>query len=246
MKKILFLFFVIASIAFCFSQENNASLQKKENVTQKKFNTKALEEYKKDSNFNYEEAKKEPTVLEKIIDWAYTQLIRLVSWLMGDRYATGIVSFIFKAIPYLALLILLFLITKFFLKLNTKKHTETTNTNKPYIKLNLEEELLTKANLAQLIAKAIEAKNYRLAIRYQYISLIKKLKEKEIITWEQQKTNEDYSKEIKQLKLKKHFNKLTHLYDFIWYGNFKITESAYQKTTLDFQKINHLITTKID
>lgn len=246
MKKILFLFFIITSITFCFSQENNTPLQKRENVTQRKFNTKALEKYKKDSNFNYEEVKKEPTILEKTIDWIYTQLIRLVSWLMGDRYATGIVSFIFKAIPYLALLILLFLITKFFLKINTKNLTETTNTKKHYVKLISEEELITKANLTQLITKAIEAKNYRLAIRYQYINLIKKLKEKEIITWQQQKTNEDYSKEISNIPLKNKFNKLTHLYDFIWFGNFKITENAYQKTKLDFEKINHLITTKVE
>lgn len=246
MQKLLFFFFIISSITLGFSQEKASTLPKdKSNISQKKFDAKKIEAYKKNSDFNYEEAEVEPSFLEIVIDWIKHKLIHFFSWLFGDRYALGIVATIFKVLPYIVLAVLLFLIIKFFLRVNSNNLSESSKNNASYVKLTQEEELLTKANLSELIAKALQEKNYRLAIRYQYINVIKKLQEKEIITWEQQKTNEDYSKEITNLPLKNQFNKLTFLYDFVWYGNFKISEDSYQKVRVDFDKITSLIPKKL-
>lgn len=78
--------------------------------------------------------------------------------------------------------------------------------------------------------------NYRLAVRYYYLWLLKKLSQREIIDWHWDKTNSDYLYEIKDSNLKKDFEYLSYLYDYSWYGEFPIDEAAFGKAEKAFQK----------
>jgi len=101
--------------------------------------------------------------------------------------------------------------------------------------------LIKNEDLSVLIQKAIEQKNYRLAIRYYYLLALQKLSKHEFIEWQQEKTNEDYIKEIKQSLLKSKFSSSTYLYDFVWYGNFDINELEFAKAEAEFNELNKLI-----
>ncbi len=92
--------------------------------------------------------------------------------------------------------------------------------------------------------KAIAQKNYRLAVRYSYLNVLKQLEEKEIISWEQQKTNKDYIQEISEKNIKNSFEKLTRLYDFVWYGKFQINHIEFAKVQANFEKATILINKK--
>jgi len=105
------------------------------------------------------------------------------------------------------------------------------------IHLSEDENLLKNANFEELIAKAINDQNYRLAIRYFYLKILKQLTEIELIKWEIQKTNEDYIKELSEKRIKEKFKSITRLYDFVWYGNFKINESQFSLVKLDFNSL---------
>jgi len=76
-----------------------------------------------------------------------------------------------------------------------------------------------------------------LAIRYFYLKILKQLTEIELIKWEIQKTNEDYIKELSEKRIKEKFKSITRLYDFVWYGNFKINESQFSLVKLDFNSL---------
>ena len=206
----------------------------------RKFDTDNLEKYKNDKDFNYEVAKRKVTLLERIWDWIQRVLLKILSWLFGVGKAVGILAMIVKVLPYLIAGIVLYLLLKFFLKVDINTLISG-KTSKAIVNLSDEEELIKNEDLSLLINKAIEQKNYRLAIRYYYLLILQRLSKHDLIDWQQQKTNEDYIKEIKLSSLKNKFASSTYLYDFVWYGNFDINESEFAKAEVKFNELNKLI-----
>jgi len=137
----------------------------------------------------------------------------------------------------------LFLLIKFFLKVNSNSIVSNASNN-PVVSITEDEALIKHKDLLKLIKQAIDQKNYRLAIRFYYLNIIKQLEENELITWEQQKTNEDYIQEISKENIKSSFKDLTRLYDFVWYGNFEIDETKFVKVAANFEATTNLINSK--
>ena len=245
MRTLLFFFFILFSVGVLAQTDSLKVKNDKSTIQQKKFNTKNLENYKSSKEFIYEEGtvKAEPSFLERVFNWFIRQLSRLLEWIFGVKYAKGILANILAALPYIIAGIVLFLLFKFFLKVNSNSIIRTAK-NKSVVLITEEEELIKTKDILKLIQKAIAQKNYRLAVRYYYINMLKQLEDKHLITWEQQKTNEDYSKEIKHKVIQKSFVNLTRLYDFIWYGNFTINETEFMRVASDFSQITHLIQKK--
>lgn len=85
-----------------------------------------------------------------------------------------------------------------------------------------------------LIASAEGDDNYRLAVRYYYLWLLKTLSEAEIINYDVEKTNSDYYIEIEQTQTKEEFSYTSYLYNYIWYGEFDIDDHQFQKAKMAF------------
>lgn len=86
-----------------------------------------------------------------------------------------------------------------------------------------------EANFKTLISKAESEDNYRLAIRYYYLWLLKTLSQAEIIEYDVEKTNSDYYLEINNETIKKEFSYTSYLYNYIWYGEFDIDSQQFDK-----------------
>ncbi|WP_204346527.1 DUF4129 domain-containing protein [Psychroserpens algicola] len=86
-----------------------------------------------------------------------------------------------------------------------------------------------QTDFQSLIKSAESENNYRLAIRYYYLWLLKILSEAEIIDYDVEKTNSDYYLEIKKEATKKEFSYTSYLYNYIWYGEFDIDELQFKK-----------------
>ncbi len=108
------------------------------------------------------------------------------------------------------------------------------------INLNLAEEHIENLDLDALINDAIQQKNYRLAIRYQYLKVLKTLSQHQIIEWHYEKTNQDYEKEIEAPKIRLLFKDVSYLYDHIWYGEQEIDDLKYQAAEIKFININNI------
>ena len=104
--------------------------------------------------------------------------------------------------------------------------------------LNEEEELVKTKDITKLIQEAVKAEDYRLAVRYYYLWFLQKLDQHKVIEYESQKTNQDYTQEISAAPLKKQFAVITRIYEFIWYGNFEVSENAYYLAEKDFSKMD--------
>ncbi|MBN8697586.1 MAG: hypothetical protein J0L87_13730 [Bacteroidetes bacterium] len=96
------------------------------------------------------------------------------------------------------------------------------------------DEDIHKINFEELIAKAIANKDYRKAVRLHFLKLLKDLTDKNLIKWQIDKTNHDYSIELAQSKYSSQFQELSLLYEYIWYGDFDINESNFKNTITKF------------
>lgn len=88
----------------------------------------------------------------------------------------------------------------------------------------------------QLTQSAKKTGDYRMAVRYYYLWLLKKFTDNEIIDWHWDKTNSDYLYEIKNNVLKKDFEYLSYIYDYSWYGDFPLNDESFEKAEKAFLK----------
>lgn len=97
------------------------------------------------------------------------------------------------------------------------------------------EEDIQKLDTKALIAQAVAEGNYRLAIRLNYLDILKKLDEKNWINWRRNKTNQDYVLELRKSKHGQEFAQLTRQFDISWYGDFPISKELYEQIEPGFQ-----------
>ncbi|MCK8522875.1 hypothetical protein M0D21_14955 [Aquimarina sp. D1M17] len=107
----------------------------------------------------------------------------------------------------------------------------------------ISEEHIEKINLDELIKNALKEKNYRLAIRYMYLKALQDLSIKNFIDYHFEKTNTDYYREISDITLKQNFNRVSYLYDYIWYGKFDLDEASFINAKQSFDQLNQNINT---
>lgn len=97
-----------------------------------------------------------------------------------------------------------------------------------------------KINFDELIADAISKNDYRKAVRLHFLKLLKDLTDKNLITWQIDKTNNDYSMELSNSKFSSQFKELALMYEYIWYGDFQLDEHNFKSSINKFKefKIN--------
>lgn len=67
--------------------------------------------------------------------------------------------------------------------------------------------------------KAIAEGDFRMAIRMQYIRVLQYLNDNKLIKWKPDKTNRHYLRELRDLGIYNSFRELSHIYEWVWYGN---------------------------
>ena len=88
----------------------------------------------------------------------------------------------------------------------------------------------------KLIQETLTKGDNRLVIRHYYLWILKRLAEKNIIDWHTEKTNSDYLYEIQSTDLRNDFQYLSYLYNYIWYGEFKMNEETFSNAKKSFEK----------
>lgn len=238
MKKAFLIILLLLFVAPIFAQQDSLVVKTDKNspIELKKFDQENLNEYKADEEFDYTVYKPKETIFSKIWEWIKRMLMKFLSWIFGVERASNILLMIIGALPYIILLVVLIILLKLFLKVKTSS-LRTGKTEQAKVFMTEDEEIINNKNIQELIDAAIKQGNFRLAVRYYYLQALQKLQEKELIDWQQQKTNEDYLKEIKQQSISEKFSNLTYLYDFVWYGNFEINETEFGQVAAKFDAL---------
>ena len=242
--RLFFFFFFYGVLLFSNVDQQDSLIVKydTEPLEIKKIDKKYLELYTNnpDFDYDYEIMKQDISWWQDFKTWLNNIFQKLFTWIFGIGKAVGYLAILFKIIPYILLLLLLFLLIKFFLNVNSRSILQSKK-NQALVSLSEEERIIKNDDIQQLIQKALTDENYRLAVRYYYLYILQLMSEKELITWELQKTNDDYLNEIKKQDLKQDFTKITRLYDYIWYGNFDIDEAKYSRAETAFLSLQRMV-----
>jgi hypothetical protein len=103
----------------------------------------------------------------------------------------------------------------------------------------VEEEVITgESDFDLLIKQALQQRNYRLAVRYQYLKTLHKLADKKLVELAADKTNYQYVREIGNPAYQNDFAALTLNYEYVWYGEFEIEENIYRNMNEKFNQLN--------
>lgn len=100
---------------------------------------------------------------------------------------------------------------------------------------------LSNTDFNTLTSDAEKSGEFRLAIRYYYLWLLKELSAAEIIEYDVEKTNSDYHNEIAPKSIKKQFAYTSYLYNYIWYGEFDVNNQDFDKAKNSFVKFLNTI-----
>ena len=90
------------------------------------------------------------------------------------------------------------------------------------------QENIHEIDFKESIEKLEINRDYRSAIRYHFLFVLKRLTDHALISWNPEKTNKDYLRELKTTDLKHSFSELSYIFDFVWYGEFEVSEERYK------------------
>ncbi len=239
-----YLYLIILCFGFnllTFAQESKRPDYYDDSTIEKKtISKKDLETYKSDDDFDYTETKKEESILDKFLRWLRNILRQFWEAIFGVGTASGFLYFVFRILPYILLGVLIYLLVRFFLKVNSN-NLITKNQQKGQVAFSEEEQIIKNEDINALINEAVSQKNYRLAVRYYYLLSLKNLSERHIIEWQPQKTNEDYTQELSQSNYQLDFENITRIYDYVWYGEFNVDAFKFENLKLPFEALNKTI-----
>lgn len=128
---------------------------------------------------------------------------------------------------FLVIGLVLFLIIKILSNLN-----KNPNIKKQDISIEAIEEIEEKIHeidLEALLQDAINQKNYHIALRINFLIIIKALSERNSISWAKEKTNWEYYDEIKEALIKDAFKKIVLAFEPVWYGERVLTKDGFDR-----------------
>lgn len=240
MHRLLILSYLFFSWTMLLAQNDSIVRYDTSDIDPIEFSEEDFDSYKQDSAFNYEEVETDNTWWTNITNWFYNVLRRFFEWIFGVGNAEGYLAVFLEILPYLLLALFLYLVIRFFVKSNMQGMGKNRK-NPNVVSLSEDEHIIKNEDIQQLIKNALAEQNYRLAIRYYYLYILQLLSEREMIDWQQQKTNDDYLSELSESALKNEFGKATLLYDYVWYGEFDLDQSRYEKAERVFIDLKNAI-----
>lgn len=183
------------------------------------------EKYREDQDFNYNQEEGSKTFLARLLE-KIGRLLKKLFGLSSYGKANNVTLWAVKILSGLVVLVAIYFIIRLLMNHKGRWFFQKKNESIP-IDINNVEQLIRSADFEQLISETEKQGNTRQSIRLYYLWLLKDLKEKELIVWLPEKTNADYLAELKKESLRKQFSYLSYLYNYIWYGEFSITDEDY-------------------
>lgn len=201
-------------------------------VEAKTFSKNFQKKYK-GSDFVYEQKAPEKSMWQRFIEW----LARIYRSIFKEQDAQASADFATIFMRTIAVLIIVFVIYLIVKALINKEGQWIfgKNSNKKTLYYSDIEKNIHLLDFEKLIKESLQTGEKRIAIRYYYLWLLKVMAQNNYIEWDIEKTNSDYLYELKKPAHKEDFTYLSYLYNYIWYGEFDIDETAFTKAENRFK-----------
>jgi hypothetical protein len=200
------------------------------------FNAAALDKYNKAPEFNYQtELSKDASLWERFWRWFWELMERIFGGeKSGSVNPSAFVKYLLLAVVVAALL---YGIIKF-IGVDRIFNRESQKIDIPYGE--------SLANIHEItfdeeIERAINQRNYRLAVRLLYLRSLKQLSDAGLIHWQIEKTNSAYLSELNNDEYRSSFTVLTRQFEYVWYGDFPIDGSSFQNLNTLFVDFKNML-----
>lgn len=224
-KKTCIFFILIFNILFSFVSSATPLKYDTTEINVRIPEASAITKIKQDKDFNYKLA---PTPDESFFEWLKYKLFKFLEIIFSEKGPAVIIRWI------VIIAFLIFILLKI-LKV-TPQSLFYPNKKSHLIPAGEFTEDITELNLEELISEASIQGNYKKAVRYMYLKLLKILSEQNMIEWSVYKTNHDYHREMSTSTYNKNFMKLSSVFEFTWYGDFTLNTNLYEKIQIEFSE----------
>jgi hypothetical protein len=207
----------------------NIIVDRNTTIELKPFDKNFKEKYRS-KDFVYVEKPAKKTLWDDFKEWLSRQFGESNSEVSG-----ALIDTIFRIGAFIIILIVVILIVRMIMN-KEGRWIFGRNSDKKIIQYSEIEKNIHTTDFEKLIQQTMATGEKRLSIRYYYLWLLKKMSDKEIIVWDIEKTNSDYLYEIKDEIKKEEFKYTSYLYNYIWYGEFDLDDSTFDKAINTFKK----------
>lgn len=195
------------------------------------FDSATLQELQQDKTLDYYHAEiEEPSIFEQLLNVFWDWLTKHINPNITHEQV-NIGFWIVLGIIVVLIIWLLYHYKPSFFYINRKRK----------IGFQVEDEDIHQLDFDELIRNAQAAGNYPEAIRWKYLQVLKNLHENEQISWDTNKTVNEYVHELKRPDLKPNFKSLSQQFVYYRYGNGVATEEDFKEfATLSNQIIRRV------
>lgn len=176
-----------------------------------------IESYRNNKDYNYDGNGEELNLFQRII-------VKIIEWLvkgMSDQ------SWLLYVLGGVALLGILMLVLRLLNVPFSGLFSFSRSSSVSGLDMIHPAEGLSSDELERMLKLYRSNAAYREAVRVLYLMYLKNLHQKGLIVLKLNKTNRDYTYEIKEDTLRTVFRKLSRMYDYVWFGQFNIAEQEF-------------------
>ncbi|MBX9450067.1 MAG: hypothetical protein KL787_10285 [Taibaiella sp.] len=203
-------------------------------VTSRDFLDHNLAEKYNDKDYDYV-SKEDKSLLDEFKEWLIRKIMQIFSLEETTRVGDWIGVVFYIIIGIVMALLLYFIIRSVVNKDGSwilKKKANTIDQVDADLGTAFEQ-----GDFPALIRKAKDQKEYRVAVRYYFVWLLRHLDELHVITFRPEKPALDYRYEIKSKELSRQYAYAAYLFNYIWYGGFEINEKEFIMAEKTFNRL---------
>lgn len=159
----------------------------------------------------------------------------------ANKFASFLVEF-FKVLAFLVIIgIIVIILYQIIGKQALNRNRSFQQASAGAITLENLEERLIDSDLRRFIRDALSKNDYKLTVRLYYLYILQTLAANKKIAWSKDKTNKEYIQEMKPHPLGATFQKVTRIFENIWYGDEALNRESYEQIEPEFERLIHEI-----
>ena len=136
----------------------------------------------------------------------------------------------FEWVKYVLIILLILVVIFLLVKLLSRNaNNKVLQADRIVEAIDKADENLAASDLEKLLKQALDAKEFRSAIRVRYLMILKDLDSQQMIKHRKDKTNMAYVMELDNSPSQAPFLRLTRVFEFVWYGDKQVTQGHYSE-----------------
>ncbi len=224
---------------FALSTHPVAAQSETASYKERKFDASRLERYRNNPDYRYERAVPEPPKPPKEKERIKYKAPEMTAPRMESPNVnfSGIIKVLFWVLIIGAVVFLLTQVLKVRFKgLVKKKSDEAVD-----IEEVIDVEDIANMEFEDPIKMAIDAGQFRKAVRLLYLQSLRELQDRSLIQWKREKTNRQYLRELRNSPVKSLFQDITFIFEYIWYGEFPVDRDHFNTAYSTFLQFDQAL-----